>query len=167
MRRCVQLFNAPVLLCCHAAGRAYSARRIEQAVPRIAQADHDVHLREFAVCKLGDLGAVEVKDKLRELAETLSWSDLTRTLKWRALDNYWRLVVFEATSQEKQVALLKQALHVRLNGIIASSTQRWAADELANRGVRDALPEITKSIRLRNPTKAGEEPGQSHVRSLS
>lgn len=123
----------------------------------IVQEEKDVHLRQFAAEKLGELEAVEAKDMLKALAETLEWGDSTRRIKWTAFLAYWQIKVAEQSSKEEQIQLLVQALHEKFDGLIASNVQMWAANELANRGVEKALPEIIKSIRYRNPTERGEE----------
>jgi len=116
-----------------------------------------MHLRKAAVEKLGEWGSTGAKDTLKNLSESLPWTDSTRPLKRAAFFAYWRISVTEQPRQEDQVAILMKALHARLGTIIASNVQIWAADELANRGIKDALPEIIKSIRYRNPTERGEE----------
>jgi hypothetical protein len=114
-------------------------------------------LRHFAAKKLGELEAVEAKDMLKSLAESLEWNDSTRGLKWTTFKSYWQIKVTEEPNEVKQVELLKNALQERFEGLIASNVQSWAADELANRGVKEALPEIINSIRHRNSTERGEE----------
>jgi len=123
----------------------------------IVQTEQDVHLRQFAADKLGELGAVEAKNMLKAFVETLEWNDSTRQLKWTTFHAYWQIKVAEQSSEEDQAQLLMQALHEKFDGLIASNVQMWAANELANRGVEKALPEIIKSIRYRNPTERGEE----------
>jgi hypothetical protein len=117
----------------------------------------DVHLRQFAVEKLGDLGATEASRMLKALAEGLTWADATRQLKWAAFLAHWRITVAEQTTRLQQEILLTEALHARLQGIIASNVQIWAANELANRGAKDALPEIIKSTKFRDSGPRGEE----------
>lgn len=123
----------------------------------IVQTEQDVHLRQFAAEKLGELEAVEAKDMLKSFAESLEWNDSTRQIKWTAFLAYWQIKVAEQPSEDGQIQLLMQALHEKFDGLIASNVQKWAAEELANRGVEKALPEIIKSIRYRNPTERGEE----------
>jgi len=125
---------------------------------RIARSDvENVHLRQFAVEELGELGAVEAKEYLKGLAEGLEWSDTARQLKWAAFLAYWRIQVAEPSQKEQQETLLSQALHEKLQGIIASNVQIWAANELSSRGAKDALPEIIRSTQFRDSTKRGEE----------
>jgi len=116
-----------------------------------------IYLRKAAVEKLGDLGSPAAKDMLKNLSENLPWTDSTRPLKRAAFLAYWRISVAEQSKHEDQVAILMKALHAKLGTIIASNVQIWAADELANRGIKEALPEIIKSVRYRNPTERGEE----------
>jgi len=125
---------------------------------RIARSDADnIHLRQFAVEKLGEVGATEAREHLKALAESLDWSDTTRQLKWAAFLAYWRINVADQTGEREQETVLTKALHETLQGIIATNVQVWAANELANRGAKDALPEIIKSTQFRDPTKRGEE----------
>jgi hypothetical protein len=114
--------------------------------------------RALAVTQLGSLGAIEVKDFLKNLAEELEWTDATRQLKRTATLAYWKIKVIEETSEEAQEELLIDLLwgnnHPSPHADVVSS---WAADELANRVVERALIEITESIRYSNPTARGEE----------
>ena len=123
----------------------------------VKDSGQNMMLRQFAAEKLGELEAVEAKDMLKALAESLEWTDSTRQLKWITFQAYWQTKVAEEPNEVKQVELLKRALYEKFKGLIASNVQTWAADELANRGVKEALPEIINSIRYRNPTKDGEE----------
>ncbi len=113
-----------------------------------------VYLRYFAVMELGKLKAVEVKDRLEALAERLDWSDQTRQLRTQAYLSYWMVTVASQPAEQHQIELLRQALK---KGVTIGAVQDWAADELSNRGVADALPEIVKSIKGRMPGKWGDE----------
>ena len=133
----------------------------EAAVTRLLSIIGDVNenmmLREYAAAKLGDLGAVEAKAVLEDLAKTLEWTDSTRYLKWVCELSSWKIRVVEEPNEVKQVELLKRGLRTRLDGIIAGNVQHWAADELAGRGAKETLPDIIKSIRYRNPGERGEK----------
>ena len=107
-----------------------------------------VYLRYFAVMELGKLKAVVVKDRLEALAEQLDWSDQTRQLRTQAYLSYWMVKVASQPAEQHQIELLRQALK---KGVTIGAVQDWAADELSNRGVAGALPEIVKSIRDRYP----------------
>lgn len=110
--------------------------------------DHtgDVHLREFAAEKLGELGAIEAKDMLKGLAESLEWTDATRQLKRASTLAYWQTRVAEepnaVTQEELLITLVKGGPPPH-----ADVVPSWAVDELANRGVQRALPDIIKRIR--------------------
>jgi hypothetical protein len=123
----------------------------------VKDSGQDMILRQFAAKKLGELEASEAKDMLKAIAGSLEWTDSTRQLKWTTFKAYWQIKVAEEPNEVKQVELLKRALQERFEGIIASNVQTWAADELANRGVKEALPEIINSIRHRNTSERGEE----------
>ena len=101
----------------------------------IVHKEKDVHLRQFAAEKLGELGAIEAKDMLKTLAENLEWTDSTRYLKGAVVLAYWQIRVAEEPTKEAQEELLIK----RLRGgppPNASVVTSWAADELANRGVK-------------------------------
>ena len=124
----------------------------------IVQEHEDVHLRQFAAEKLGELEAVEAKDMLKTLAENLEWTDSTRQLKRAVTLVYWQIRVVEESTKEAQEALLIKLLWGKNHSPPhADVVPSWAVDELANRGVKKALPEIINSIRFRNPTEDGEE----------
>ncbi|MDH7599714.1 MAG: hypothetical protein QHH07_08800 [Sedimentisphaerales bacterium] len=117
----------------------------------------DVHLREFAVRKLGELGASQARDALKELAERLTWTDATRQLMSEATLASWKIRVAEEKTPEAQEDLLIQLLwdknHLPSH---ASVIPWWAAEELANRGVSKALPEIAAAIRYINTSPRAE-----------
>jgi len=117
----------------------------------------DVHLREFAVQKLGELGASEAKDTLKGLAESLTWTDTTRQLKRQATLAYWMIRVAEEETTEAQEDLLIQLLWGNHLPPHADVVLWWAAEELANRGVSKALPEIAAAVRYRDSSARGEE----------
>jgi len=137
--------------------QANKTTAVAKLIAVVQSASKDVHSRRFAAWKLGELGAAEAEDILRELAEKLHWADATRQFKWAAFLACWRIRVATQPTEEQQVALLVEALHERLQGVIASNVQMWAANELSTRGIQEALPAITKSIRYRDPTPRGEE----------
>ena len=76
----------------------------------IVQEHEDVHLRQFAAEKLGELGAVEAKDMLKALAENLEWTDSTRYLKGAVILAYWQIRVAEEPTKEAQEELLIKRL---------------------------------------------------------
>ncbi len=115
-------------------------------------------LRMFATYELGELGAVEARDMLKELAESIEWTDSAQQqLKRVAFLAYWQIRVAQEASEEKQVQLLKQALNESFDGYEAGNVQGWAVDELANRGIKEALPEIIKTVRSHYSGKYGED----------
>jgi len=116
----------------------------------------DVHLRQFAAEKLGELEAVEAKDMLKTLAEKLEWTDSTRYLKGAIILAYWQIRVAEELTKEAQEELLIKLVKggPPPNAPVVPS---WAVDELSNRGVKRALPEIIRRIRSNYSGKYGEE----------
>ena len=91
---------------------------------------------------------------LEALAERLDWSDQTRQLRTQAYLSYWMVKVASQPAEQFQIELLRQALK---KGVTIGAVQDWAADELSNRGVADALPKITKSIKDRTSGKWADE----------
>lgn len=135
------------------------AKVVAELIGIVKDKGKDIHLRQFAAAKLGELGAVEAKDMLKALAESLKWNDSTRYLKGAVTLAYWKIKVAEEPNEPAQERLLIKLLRggpPPYAGVVAS----WAVDELANRGVEKALPAIIKSIRHMNPTERGEE----HIR---
>lgn len=118
----------------------------------------NVYLRQFAVEKLGELEASETRDVLKELAEGLKWTDATRQLKRSATLAYWRIRIAEEKPKQAQEDLLILLLWGKNHPPPhADVVPWWAAEELANRGVKRALPEISKAIAYRDPTSKGNE----------
>ncbi len=113
----------------------------------VKDSTQSMRLRRYAAKKLGEIGAIETKDMLKTVAENLEWSDSTRILKWHAFEAYWKIRVAEEPSKKTQVELLMEALHERFDGLRADNVRRWAVNELANRGIEEAFPEIVKSIK--------------------
>ncbi len=125
---------------------------------RIARSDAvHIRLREFAVQKLGELGDIAAAEPLKVLAEQLTWSDATMSLKGYATLAYWQIMVAnEKTAQAQEDLLIKLLWSKDHPGPYASGLVWWAADELANRGVERALPEIEKAILHLTSTDRGQ-----------
>ena len=118
----------------------------------------NMRLREYAAWELGNLEAIEAKDILKTLAEALEFSDSERQLKRATTLAYWKIQVVDEPNEPARNRLLVKLLWGKTQPPPhADVVQDWAADELANRGVKDALPEIIKSIKYRNSTKRGQE----------
>jgi len=117
----------------------------------------NVHLRRFAVEKLGEIGDSEAIEPVRALAGRLQWTDGERQLKRAASLAYWQIMVRQEKTAEAQEDLLIKLLwgnnHLPPH---ADVIPWWAAEELANRGVKRALPEIERSIMSRDPTGTGK-----------
>jgi len=113
-------------------------------------------LRQFAAEKLGELGAIEAKDMLKNLAESLDWGDSTRQLKRVTTLAYWKIRVVEEPNEPAQEELLIKLLkggpppH-------ADVVPSWAVDELASRGVQRALPDMIKRIRVNYSGRYADE----------
>lgn len=122
----------------------------------IVHKEKDVHLRQFAAEKLGELEAVEAKDMLKTLAEKLEWTDSTRYLKGAIILAYWQIRVAEEPTKEAQEELLIKLVRGSPppNADVVPS---WAVDELSNRGVQRALPDIIRRIRIQYSGQYGEE----------
>jgi hypothetical protein len=131
---------------------------IEELSGIVNDSDKNMRLREYAAEKLGNLEAVEKKDMLKKLAEKLQFSDSERQLKRAATLAYWKIQVVDEPNEPARDRLLVKLLWGKTQPPPhADVVQSWAADELANRGVKDAMPEIIKSIKYRNSTKRGQE----------
>lgn len=131
---------------------------IDELSAIIKNPDKDMMLREYAAEKLGYLQAIEAKDMLKELADKLEWSDSTRQLKRATTLAYWKIAIADEPNEPAQENLLIKLIWDKTHPPPhADVVQDWAADELANRGVNKALPEIIKSIKHRNSTKTGQQ----------
>ena len=117
-------------------------------------------LRQFAAGKLGELGAIEAKDMLKALAMTLEWTDSAQQLKRVTTLAYWKIQVAEEPNEPVQEELLIRLLRGGAGPPHADVVPSWAADELANRGVKRALPAIVRTLRRMNPNERGE----AHIR---
>lgn len=132
--------------------RSAAIDKLSQLVNDSAQ---NMLLRQVAAEKLGSLGAVQAEGMLKNLAETLEWKDPYHQLKRVVTLAYWKIrVIEEPTSKAQEDLLIKL-----LPGLYpaADVVPTWASEELANRGVKEALPEIIKWVRYRNPGERGEK----------
>jgi hypothetical protein len=131
---------------------------IAELMAVVKDSNENMMVREIAAGKLGELEAVEARDMLETLAEELTWGDRTRELKRACSLSYWQIRVAEEPNAVEQEELLMNLLWGKKHPPPhADVTARWAADELANRGVERALPEIIKSARYRNPGERAEK----------
>jgi len=120
--------------------------------------EQNMRLREYAAEKLGNLDAIEARGMLKKVAEKLEFSDSERQLKRATTLAYWKIQLLDEPNEPARNRLLVQLLWGKTHPPPhADVVQSWAADELANRGVKEALPEIIKSIQYRNSTKTGRE----------
>lgn len=120
--------------------------------------DKNMRMREYAAEKLGNLEAMEAKDMLKKLAQKLQFSDSERQLKRATTLAYWKIQLLDEPNELARNRLLVRLLWGKTHPPPhADVVQSWAADELANRGVKETLPEIIKSIKYRNSTKVGRE----------
>ena len=114
---------------------------IDELSAIVKDSTQNAMLRRFAAEKLGSLQAVKAKSMLKDLAEILEWTDSTRQLKRATSLAYWQIRVAEEPNEPLQEELLIKLLkggpppH-------ADVVQSWSIDELANRGVKRALPDI-------------------------
>ena len=106
----------------------------------------DVPLKEFAAKKLGQLHAVEAKELLKSLAVSLEQNDSTRQLKSITSLAYWQIRVTQEPTKELQNELRIKLLR-GYEPPYADVVESWAIDELSNRGVKSALPDIIKTIK--------------------
>ena len=111
------------------------AKVVAELIQIVQAKGKDVHLRQFAAEKLGELQAVESKDMLKNLAESLEWTDSTRELKRATILAYWKIRVAEEPNEPAQEELLIKLVRGGPPPN-ASAVLKWAADELANRGVK-------------------------------
>ena len=134
------------------------AQAITELMGIVQNTMNNIHLRQFAAEKLGELRAIASRNVLKTLANSLEWTDSTRYLKRSVTLAYWQIRVAEEPTREAQEQLLIKLLWGKNHPPPhADVVPWWAADELANRGVQEALPEIVKSIRYRDPSERGEE----------
>jgi hypothetical protein len=124
----------------------------------VSDPDKDMRLREYAAEKLGNLEAIKAKDMLKKLAEKLEFSDSERQLKRATTLAYWKIQLLDEPNEPARDRLLIKLLWGKTHPPPhADVVQSWAADELANRGVKEALHEIIESIKYRNSTKRGRQ----------
>ena len=99
-------------------------------------------LRKLAAEKLCQLRAVEAKDMLKTLVDSLEWnvSHKQAQLNRAIVLSYWQIRVSLEPTKKLQNDMLIELLDV---------VPDWAIDELSNRGVKKALPEITKILKYR------------------
>ncbi|MHC4478940.1 MAG: hypothetical protein ACYTEL_25210 [Planctomycetota bacterium] len=133
------------------------AAAIAELISIVNDSKRDVQLRELAARKLGELGAVEAKDVVGAVALELEWTDATRGLKSACTLSFWQLRVAEDPNRRSQNNLLIKLLSGRdVPPPHAGIVRWWVEDELASRGVKEALPEIIKSIEGRVSGKRAE-----------
>lgn len=130
------------------ATREKKAKVIEELTAIVKDMGNDIHLRQFAAEKLGALGAIEAKDVLKGLAESLALSDGTRYLKGAITLAYWQIRVAEEPNEMAQEELLIKLVRGGPAPQAGSTVPWWAVDQLANRGVKRALPDMIKRIKL-------------------
>ncbi|MHC4478941.1 MAG: hypothetical protein ACYTEL_25215 [Planctomycetota bacterium] len=124
------------------------ARVVGDLIEIVGDEERNVHLRRFAAEKLAGLKAVEAKDVLKAVAESLEWTDAMRELKSACTLSFWQLCVAEDPNTRSQNKLLINLLSGRdVPPPHAGIVRWWVEDELASRGVKEALPEIIKSIK--------------------
>lgn len=114
----------------------------------VKDSGQNMMLREFAATKLGELRAIEAKDMLKGLAESLEWTDATRYLKGAVTLAYWQIRVVEEPNEVAQEELLIKLVRGGPPPHAGGAVPWWAVDELANRGVKRALPDMIKRIKL-------------------
>jgi hypothetical protein len=123
------------------------AKAIAGLVEIVGDETTHVNFRALAAERLGELKPIEVRQTLKTVAEKLEWKDPYWQLKDAVTVAYWQGEVAARPSEEEQRQLLLKLLwpekheppHASMVGI-------WAVDELANRGVKSALPEMAKRI---------------------
>jgi hypothetical protein len=135
---------------------------ISELMRIVADNNRDRWLRTFAAEELGRLGAFQAQGLLGAVANQLCWIDTDRRLKWAAYLAQWQIRVASEPERQKKIELLKQALTDRFDGLIAWGVQAWTGSELANMGVKDAMPDIILSIRRREPPNRAEGLIQLH-----
>ena len=105
-------------------------------------------LISLAAEKLGQFRAVEARDMLKTIADSIEWTDTKRVrLKRITSLAYWQIRVTQEPTKELQDAMLIELLDV---------VPDWAIDELSNRGVKSALPKIIKRINYQVSGKSAE-----------
>jgi hypothetical protein len=137
---------------------AKRSEAIAELMGIVKNPDKEMRQREYAAEKLGNLEAIETKDMLKSLAEKLEWTDSTRQLKRITTLAYWKLQVLDEPNTVAQEELLVKLLWGKTHPPPhADVVQSWAVDELSNRGVERALPEIIESIKSRISGKRERE----------
>ena len=140
--------------------QAQAEKRTKIISEFIAVANDDTQewrFRRFAASKLGELKALEAKENLKELADKLEWDDTSRYLKGSVINAYWQIRVAEEPNELAQEVLLVKLISDNPPPPYGGGMPFWPVEELANRGVKRALPEIIKAIKFSSSGKREEQ----------
>jgi hypothetical protein len=122
----------------------------------------------YAVRKLEELAAPELKDYLLGIAKREIRFKNSDQLRWQALRAYWVTSLAETSTTAEEEKLLTQALQETVNyyvdgidepitGTSPPVVKTWAIDELCRRGNPKHLDQIVKSV---NSYQSGERAQQ-------
>lgn len=136
---------------------AERTKAVSELIRIVKDDNRDRWLRTFAAEELGQLGAVEAESTLKSVADQLGSTDTDRRLRWSAYLAQWQIRIARQPKRENKIQLLNEALTDRYDGLIAWRVQAWAGSELANMGIKEAMPDVIKSIRRREPPNRAEE----------
>jgi len=91
---------------------------------------------------LGSLGVPDAEDLMNRIAQDQSESV---KIRGEAFLSWWK-IAYSRQLQENKVAFLEDGLQAMLYGVGDGGVRDWAANELADMGLMEALPLIEKSI---------------------
>jgi hypothetical protein len=119
----------------------------------------ELELRQYAIAKLGEIGTEEVILYLRHFDEVHSGT-ADRAIRGGAQVAFQKILLSRISDPFEQIALLESSLGdgIGSSGFSGGAVERWAMDELCNRGTIRALPNIERALRTwYGPTTGGEE----------
>lgn len=112
----------------------------------------DIHLREFAARKLGEVGDANSMETLSELGSSIDWSDdYRRQLKKESILAYHKIRYSNQPTTEAAVKSL-------IDSLVNPVADEWAIEQLVLRGEEGAIPQIIERI---NCARSGEEAKQA------
>lgn len=128
-----------------AARGATTVSQKREAITTIKQflEDDSLEVSREAVLALEGLRIPEAETLLREVGET----NASQYVRLAAVWALWRIKLSEAETHGQQIAVLMKALQRKKADIPPGDVRAWAIDELAERGVPEAIPEIEKAVR--------------------
>jgi hypothetical protein len=103
--------------------------------------------QQYALIRLQDLAAPELKDYLLRLAMGEVEFENSSRLRGHAHRAYWATLLAEAKDEKDEERVLVEGLEAHVKGAPDGYVRAWAADELCRRGKSEHLEEISRSLR--------------------